>query len=518
MKSILPAQSETSDINLFIYSKYAPAFLFLAISSIPLIVFGDDYAIQRITDDAYYYIVIGRNLIDIGESSFLQGFPTNGYHPLWLILITLTGSIFGFSLTVIKFLELAVIFAGLVIFIRFFKIQTLLETAFYTFFLWYIFRSFSLVAMETSLLFPALVFFFVSILSEENFFASNRWLVITISSCLVIGTRLDAAFFVIPILFIVPVSRKEKQFVFLSLLAVASIYAGFNHLVFGTPVPVSGSVKTLGGLQLNTHYINQVIHGFTFKNIISIGAAGTPWIFAYFALLAALVIRKNKSNLVVYSVIMAALAGMILYGAKLLFGSSWAIWNWYGYPVMIFTLPIIWLTSKISNGRLLSIGMVFCTVIFIYEFIESTLYLHPPYGYIEANRQFADNFSDLLAAKTVAMGDRAGSFAYFYSGGVYQTEGLVNESEYLEVLKSDGDLRTHLCNNNIEIFLDYEPFQDDYISMNIEILRSSSTSYVGPHIKVYQTEEIARYSDQSIFGRPKGANWDDHIYAWKLEC
>jgi len=162
--------------------------------------------------------------------------------------------------------------------------------------------------------------------------------------------------------------------------------------------------------------------------------------------------------------------------------------------------------------------MIFLTAFLFREFAEKTLVMYPSHGFAEINRQFIDEFSGLLAGETVAMGDRSGSFAYFYDGGVYQTEGLVNRKEYLTVLKNAGDLRAHLCREGVNIFVDYEPIQENYISMDIEILRSSSTSFAGPHIKVHQFEEIAQHNDPSIFGSPIGANWDDRIYAWRLEC
>ena len=40
------------------------------------------------SDDAYYYFQIARNLADGGGVSFDGETPTNGFHPLWLVLLT----------------------------------------------------------------------------------------------------------------------------------------------------------------------------------------------------------------------------------------------------------------------------------------------------------------------------------------------------------------------------------------------------------------------------------------------
>lgn len=50
-------------------------------------------------DDSYFYCVIARNLVRSGEQTFSGLFPTNGFHPLWLWLMTgwawVTNSVFG---------------------------------------------------------------------------------------------------------------------------------------------------------------------------------------------------------------------------------------------------------------------------------------------------------------------------------------------------------------------------------------------------------------------------------------
>src|ERR1700733_13996609 len=59
--------------------------------------------VDVLTDDAYYYLGVARQILDTGHSSFLPPFDTNGYQPLWLVLLTATGAIFGHSETALAF-------------------------------------------------------------------------------------------------------------------------------------------------------------------------------------------------------------------------------------------------------------------------------------------------------------------------------------------------------------------------------------------------------------------------------
>jgi len=49
-----------------------------------------------IWDDAYFYLVIARNIVLSGQQSFSNIFPTNGFHPLWLYLLTAYSYIISF--------------------------------------------------------------------------------------------------------------------------------------------------------------------------------------------------------------------------------------------------------------------------------------------------------------------------------------------------------------------------------------------------------------------------------------
>jgi hypothetical protein len=99
-------------------------------------------------------------------------------------------------------------------------------------------------------------------------------------------------------------------------------------------------------------------------------------------------------------------------------------------------------------------------------FVSDTLTAPKPKGFAEINRRFLEANAALLGAEVVAMGDRAGSFAYD----------------------------------------------------RIEILRPYLTSFPGPHLTVYRSEEIAHFDDIAIYDNRRDDEGDYRLYAWRLDC
>ena len=52
-------------------------------------IFGGVDPVLRFSDDFFYYAVPARNWVDGAGSTFFEGEPTNGYHPLWFLVVAL---------------------------------------------------------------------------------------------------------------------------------------------------------------------------------------------------------------------------------------------------------------------------------------------------------------------------------------------------------------------------------------------------------------------------------------------
>lgn len=498
---------------------YLPALFFVAASLLIVAVLGQSQVLPRISDDAYYYFVVARNVALHGYSEFTPGVPTNGYHPLWMLLLAATGWVFGFELATYRVLEILAVGVGLTAFVRLFDIRGLASAFFCTFVIWYVVRSFALNGMETSLLVPAFVLFAAACISGHGLVERHRAWLLFLSGAMCIGTRLDSALFVLPALCVAPAPLRAKARILAGLAACGALYAGINRLLFDAMLPVSGTIKSLGGLQWNDRYAAQVASGLDLKGLITLNSQAALYIAALVALaIAAWCGRTADADRRVLRFILAGVAGLLLSTIKLLFFSSWQVWAWYSYPLLWFTLPIVLLLDRRLGGvpayRALALAIgVMLAGYFLYNNVRPR-----SADFAEINQEFLARHAALLDGAPVAMGDRAGSFAYHYDGGVYQLEGLVNDAAYLKILSGGGDLRPHLCARGISYLLDYEPPLPDYATHRIEILRPRLTTFRGPYIDVRRDEEIAYHDNLSRYDNRDYDEGDYRLHLWRLDC
>jgi hypothetical protein len=208
------------------------------------------YWADLIFDDAYYYLGVARNLASTGTSSFLPPFETNGYQPLWAILLTATAWLFG---TGERALALQLTLLSGVFCLGFAWLSkryygrlwpaVLVSAGFPAVMTW---------GMETVML-PAFVLLFFNARTPwaRGFFAAAVFL-----------SRLDALALLVMhdahSLFV----RRAK----LSTLAhwvvlgpIVAVYFAVNGLWFGSPVPVSGLAKAVGN-----HFGENIVPLFVF--------------------------------------------------------------------------------------------------------------------------------------------------------------------------------------------------------------------------------------------------------------
>ena len=61
-----------------------------------------DVLLKMVPDDAFYYLQIARNLAAGGRSTFDGVAPTNGYHPLWMAILTAVASVVDDKATLLR--------------------------------------------------------------------------------------------------------------------------------------------------------------------------------------------------------------------------------------------------------------------------------------------------------------------------------------------------------------------------------------------------------------------------------
>lgn len=467
---------------------------------------------HSLEDDFYYYYVIARRLAETGHSSFDGIVGTNGYHPLWLFLLSGAFTLFGDSLLLAKGLEVGLLLATLYLFLRVLGIRTATPAilAFVVFF-WAV-KACSLNGMETApflLLWTLLV---GGLVQGWPPLGRRRagFLVLVGGAC--IAARLDAAVFVLPLLLLVT-SGRERLLVLSGIALAGAAYAGLNLVIFGLPLPISGSVKSLGAGQLNTTFVaalaanefhlGRMLRGNTITIALLVLAAPIFW---------ALAPRGGIERRLVLTFVI----GTLLFEAKLFFGSSWIIWPWYHYPLYIGVLAYLLVLRHRADllphfpGRrslAAAAGLLILAMILV---MTGASTMHFP---LLATRKALDQMRPLLRDETVAIGDRAGYFAFLYGGSTLQLEGLVNDRSYLDALRDHADMRALLCRRGTRFLISFEPPLGDYTRHEVETIRHELSGFAAPRIPVTREEEVAVYDVSDVV-----RDADDRVYLWRLAC
>lgn len=473
-------------------------------------------------DDAYYYTVIARNISSTGVSTFDSQTLTNGYHPLWLLLLVAQDLTVGGSPYATVLIELSLTTVGLWLFLASFRTKAVLFQITYA-------VAFALLAwpmivkgMEVSLLIFALGLF--TTLAVDRCEGQNNAVALGLATVLSTGARIDAAVFVIPTLLLVSGSVRRALPALVPLVFVGAVYAEANMYVFGLPFPVSGSIKSLGGLQLNRALLDQagrfwngpakLTEALAFLNSF----IGRPLVvFALAALVLAVVERRWKSR----PLCLGYALGFLLFAFKLVALSSWAVWPWYSFSTIIGLSALfhvvddyVWTNAVRLDPRLEIAATALVLLLAGWQIRQAAARTEPSFEPV--NLEAIAKFSPVFNGARVAMGDRAGSFAAHYAGPVTQLEGLVNDSTYLLAIQRQADIKPLLCSRGVRYVLSYQKDLGHYETTTVAALKHTLTHLPSPTLTFSHADEVGRISDLSRYENSAQDDGDDYLYAWRL--
>jgi hypothetical protein len=423
-------------------------------------------------DDAFYYFGVARHIAQ-GDGSTFNGIDlTNGYHPLWLLLLVPIFAVFEehAALVAVSILSAVLFLASAQLLDR---IGRLINRP-----MAMVISSIPLMVagatgpaywfrgMETGLL-------LLSLLGLTCFFLQTRGLrfdTLDLRRCVLLGaliscillSRLDAAFFLAVLACWLMISWRHHPWRVLwrKLLAVGAVpmvisglYLTLNQLMFSTALPVSGQAKSLGG----------GVNGYDFVQF-----AGAPVLFGHSTWLGLLVViavptsmlwSRNDKVLAELS----TLAALVLAGTLLMIGyfsltSSWQLWPWYFYAApLAFALAGPGLINKTGwpDCKLRWLTMIALLIGLAVVGLRSTAYLSgsDANGYVaKAAGVAADIDSRIRPGAAVAVGDRAGSLGYHLEAPMVHLEGLVENADYLDSLRR-GQVSKFLNNRQVEVYV-----------------------------------------------------------------
>jgi len=431
------------------------------------------------TDDFYYYLVIAKNLASSGVSSFNGIQLTNGYHPLWLVVITAliavlgSGLSFFVTLTVLIWLLVAGTFVQLLRLSKLCSSSTdvrprgepqesphvyaaALFSALYMAVL-------SRTGMEISLGLFFLVTFYLRVVQLPLERQDTPQVLLTgLIASLAVLARIDACIgvglYVALTLFgarTQPRLRLKTLALFGAGASLLLVYVAINRSVFGTWLPISGMAKNLKqGLAPSGALLGRLVQ------VDAINALFT-WPSIAFGLLY-LARRREALTSSATRVRLAGVLHPLVFYTVLSCTSDWTIWTWYLYPLVPIAglvLPHVLETYLGSVARRVSALVVMGIALAGVGLSAQLAKLNPDAVAIYAAAAHLRGFAASHPGR-YAMGDRAGTPGYLMGQPVLQLEGLVGDLDYLGRIKRRQALLPLLRELDVDYYVGTNPAPD----------------------------------------------------------
>lgn len=444
--------------------------LYPAIRLAVVLVGSMDRVRQDFADDAYYYALIAHNIADGSGSTFGGIVPTNGYQPLWqLLLVPIAIVSSGDEQVRLTFVLAAIGFACFVLLSwkfshRFGAVTEGLYAVVYATTIGAVFGNQFFSGMELAAVVPAAVLFALLVVKAPPIASRLPWkptrygFLLGLSVVLLALSRLDAVALPTAYALIVILRQGGRKLwrawiVAGSVVAVALLgYAGSNLADYGTPVPVSGLAKALGG---GTWQSTLSLLG-TYFEFGGIGPLRPMWLglqaVAVSGLALWLLRRGRISGVHLFDtahdatlshLLQALLLGQFLQLAYYAVTSSWPLWEWYYYyiPVQYLVAGVVVVRRVFRARWSLNLRTPFVALVVAVLAAAAGLGVfirdHPGTGWTTSNVNVGAWIDqNTPPSSVIAMGDRAGGVLWASHRRTVQLEGLVEGTEYLSVLRS----------------------------------------------------------------------------------
>jgi len=446
----------------------------------------EEYLLYVVYDDAYYYYSVARNLVTRGLLSADGITQTNGFHPLWLFVITPIYALFHshhwFSIHLV--LTVSAVFDTAAAFLIYKTVEKLGKpdlgfwaTAFY------LVNPYSLQHTMDGLEI-AQNNFFLALLVYLSLKASPAWLKTGwLSFGAVLGlallSRTDNVLIVGVLLGYL--SWRHRDFSSLAKSVGTATFLVlpwlvYNYLQFGSVVQTSGTAypwhyrqQYLGlygsyfSFPLLTHLLKSAFFTFV-QNAYHYGS----WIFA--VALAGILLFQFKRSPERLRPLLWTVAASALFAAFHIF-LRWSVRPWYLQSAFVLTLPIVALALEKMNQKLLAAGA------FLVVYLSGAQVWSPVfYQKIKNMRRMAD-----VINQDIPPGERVGAYnsglwQYLSDQKVINLDGLVN-NEVLAYYKQKKGL-DYLRHREIKWMVDFPLFFTRIFGPYLGAEAESSLAYV----------------------------------------
>ena len=390
-------------------------------------------------DDFFYYLQIVHNLAEHGRSTFDGTTLTNGYHPLWLLVLTalyLSGGdhavFFGVAVltvaaTVSTYQMTRVLFDRHSINPAIGQFCAVWAALFAL--------SMDRTGMEVILTVPLLLAFVLFVDGGAYLDSPRRTVWAGFLAALVVLSRLDAALLMLLYFVALVIERglpplKRFPWICVGLIPVF-VYGISNVWFFGSLGPVSSSAKHLApGFAFSAKTLESVFY--------PLGLVGVAFLIPAMLLIVAgivhgLVHRRQPALL------WAMLLFTPVYLTVLSFSSDWGLWIWYRYPFIVSAIAGLLLLREALPGWTWTQYVLTPAALILCALFCVGLRKTPQNAQV---LNMAIELKDFAAGHPgiYGMGDSAGTPAVMMGQPVVQLEGLVMDKRFLENIREERNL------------------------------------------------------------------------------
>lgn len=401
-------------------------------------------------DDFFYYLKVAQNLATAGVSTFNGVSLTNGYHPLWMLTLVCLYKVFpGFAFFVA--LQLLSVFASILTYL--FMLRILLCYTSRTLARWAAFilgmEALMLIryGMEVTLTLPLamLLLYTVHRRGLPQTFAESVSLGLLAS--LLILSRLDAGLLVALLctaVILPPFQTARTRGVLLGFVCgvapLLCLYFSLNLHFFHLLTPVSGLAKQMKtGFGFSAETWRSLRPSDRMRQVILL-----PQLLLIGAGCAAAFLNRRSPNRTLQGVLQrrvlwSLLLFPIVHLCVLSLLSDWTVWPWYFYSITLAALAAFALLANlVPRQAMLPCMSVYAAALVLYA--ASYAWKGPNSVTVFQSSLQTARYMDAHPG-VYLMGDQAGTTAYLSHQPIVQTEGLVMDKHFLELMRARTPLR-----------------------------------------------------------------------------
>ena len=407
-------------------------------------------------DDSYFYLLVAENIVGGNGSTFNGVMPTNGYHPLWMLLclpIALVTDGNRIATLHVTFVVQLLLLVALLLCAR--QIARTLglrhgmfgATLLAAYFLSYLYAS----EAHVNGFLIAATFWALLVAARRD--TLPRWTLVGVGLGLALLARLDNVFLAAALVLVgIPMACGRSPRALTRALAVVTPgavivapYLAYNVVVHGHLMPISGAIKsTFPALR---------------PDITNLGSLGV--IVAILALVSILVSRGVQGRDPLRLILRTVGIGVLMHAAYIvLFTDEITTWSWYYVPgvlnaALLLGLGMEWLertAARVAGRRTADLGVRLCLVLLVLAGTARTWQRYATDKHAwkrEVAAWLADN---LRAGEPIYVYEHPGTFAYYSNQRIVPIDGLINDYHYQDELVRLG-VRNYLAAKGIGFYL-----------------------------------------------------------------